>query len=382
MAIVAQLAVVCSACSSGPPGLALPSTTVPPGRLAHPLHGNALEVSGNLIHLASGPRFVVKGVVVYALPFYYDNQAVDQPLMSVTDQVASDPQGLFATIRATGANTVRIPLSALVYNDNRYGPGGPTGYLERLRAVVRAASAAGLHVVLSWWDALGEGSALLADYKSQFPMMRTVATMFRHNNRVVYEPYNEPNGMTWDQWIVLMERTLSYWRADIGYRGLLIADTPMYSWDFEPVYVRRLLQYDAALLGHADLVVANHRYPNGSPCFCGAERASWVAKVGQYVRQFPILGTEYGIADGIGPAELGWARGFLSYLSSTAIPSGFNGAIGFVWNWVDADTMTDPVTHQLNAWGDVAVSELLSRHFVSAATRPASGVASSMQRSQ
>jgi len=113
-----------------------------------------LEVRGNLIRLVSGPRFVMKGVVVYALPFYYVDHRVDRNLETVTNQAWRERARLFAAIRASGANTVRIPLSASVYDDNRYFPGGSAAYLSRLRGLVQTATADRLYVVLCWWDSL------------------------------------------------------------------------------------------------------------------------------------------------------------------------------------------------------------------------------------
>jgi hypothetical protein len=47
---------------------------------------------------------------------------------------------------------------------------------------------------------------------------------------------------------------------------------------------------------------------------------------------------------------------------------GFNGALIFVWNWVDPNTMTNLTTGKLTAWGKTAVRALGT---------PASGVSAS-----
>jgi len=318
----------------------------------------ALKVVGNTLELSSGRRFVMRGVIVYALPFYETNGGANSELASVTEYATAHARAMFARVKALGFNTVKIPISASVYASDLYGLGGPNGYLARLQAVVDAATSEGLYVVLCWWDALAEGYSVLTAYPSQLPMMRTVALMFRDNPGVIYEPFNEPHAISWDQWIVMSERTVQYWRATIGYRGVIIADTQFWSWSFDPNYVGALIRYDGALVGRPNLLIANHRYPNGNGCFCGSELASWDSLVGQYAHTFPLVGTEYGIADPIGPPELSWGQNFVTYLKDNAIPSGFNGALMFVWNWIDANTMTDPTTGKLTVWGTAVVDAL------------------------
>ena len=56
--------------------------------------------------------------------------------------------------------------------------------------------------------------------------------------------------------------------------------------------------------------------------------------------------------------KLSWGKSFLTYLKDKAIPSGFNGALIFVWNWVDPNSMTDPTTGKLTAWGAAIVAAI------------------------
>ena len=200
---------------------------------------------------------------------------------------------------------------------------------------------------------------MLTEYSSGFSMMKQVVDMFAGNPGVIYEPYNEPHEISWDQWIVISEKMLHYWRATIGFRGVIMADTQYWSWNFDPSYVAALINYDAALLGKPNLLIANHRYPNGNTCFCGSERQSWDSLLGQYIGKFPLVGDEYGISDGIGPTELAWGQQLLSYLKDQAIPAGFNGALMFVWNWVDDNSMIDLTSAgKLTIWGSAIVDDL------------------------
>jgi hypothetical protein len=300
----------------------------------------------------------MRGVIVYAMPFYETNGEPDPALASTTEAAYANRRDMFARLKALGFNTVKIPVSQSVYSGDTYGLDGTSAYLARLQAIVNAATAEGLYVDLCWMDAVGEGYSVITEYSSAFPMMHAVALMFADNPGVIYEPFNEPHEISWDQWIVISEKMLQYWRGTIGYHGVIIADTEGWSWSFDPSYVSALISYDAALLGHPNLLIANHRYPNGHVCFCGAERAFWDSLIGQYIGKFPLVGSEYGIQDVVGPPELAWGQGFVSYLKDEAIPSGFNGALMFVWNWVDPNTMTNLTTGKLTAWGTAIVAAI------------------------
>ena len=323
-----------------------------------------LSVRGNVLSTTHGHRFVIRGVVVYALPFYYGGGGrVDPALEEVTSYAWTHRSQLFQAIRATGANVVRIPVSVTVYSDNRYFAGGGRGYLQRLSGMVAAARAAGLYVIIVWWDSLGYGPHLSQDYRRLFPMMRAVERLFRHDDGVIYEPYNEPHGITWGQWLTVTTNTLVFWRKSLRYRGILILDTTGYSWDISPLYLRTILDAGRFLQSQPDLLFANHRYPNGATCFCGGDRQRWHQEVGSYLSRLPVVGSEYGIYDGHGPASANWGRGFLGNVAKNDIPRGLNGAITFVWDWVDPNSMTNPSTHQLTYWGQVVVTQLLHQHF-------------------
>ncbi len=232
----------------------------------------ALAVAGPPHDRIGGP-LRHPGSPIYALPFYVVDGRPDPQLAAVTDSAYANRASMFATLKALGYNTVRIPLQASVVAADPYGLGGMRGYLDRLQAFVDAATGAGLYVDVSWWDAFNEGASLPGDYTAEFPMMKAVVDRFSDDPRVIYEPFNEPNGISWDQWIVTFERVLLYWRGSLGYRGVIIADTPNWSRDFDPTYAAALIRYDRALLGSPNLMIANPRYPNGNQCSAGPTAA-------------------------------------------------------------------------------------------------------------
>ncbi len=96
----------------------------------------------------------------------------------------------------TGANTVRLPV-------NPYSVG--TAWWKSYRAVVDAATRSGFKVILSYW----EGSDAAKDGKVDDPaawstMWNTLTNTYKKNNRVYFEPMNEPFGYSGSDWVSLV----------------------------------------------------------------------------------------------------------------------------------------------------------------------------------
>lgn len=320
-----------------------------------------LETARNRLVTAGGQAVVLRGVNLYAVPFYLssDNRAVPA-LVKESDEIYAHRRSVFRAIRAAGANAVRIALSTAVFDSLRAGSQARHRYLQRLVTIVHAATSVGLYVDLGWWDALFDGASFPNEYRLAFPMMAQVARRLASDPRVFYEPDNEPWGISWPEWLSVMKATVRYWRTTIGYRGLLIIDTDGYSWDLSVTPMRDLLRAAPALPdGTANIAFANHRYANAMPCFCGERAIRFENQFSRYYSSFPMVGTEYGIYDGVGAAQLKWGRQFLAYLHLTALSNGLDGAFAFIWNWVNADSMTTGVAGPLTAWGRVVKRELL-----------------------
>ena len=320
---------------------------------------SALSVRGNLLVDQAGRRFVVKGVTVEVVPFYAASDEAATLLTGATDAEFANREEVFRSIRAAGANTVRIPVSADVYRS--LSAKAAADYLNRLSASVAAATANGLTVIIGWWDSLAAGSALPDQVGGWLPAMKAVADLFRRDPSVLYEPMNEPNDVEWTTWRSVTARVVSYWRKVIGYRGPLVLDTSGYSWNFDPASADAIIALDKGLLGRADVVFANHRYANQNTCFCGPEKQAFVDTIEGVVGKYAILGTEYGAFNGANPPHLEWNAEFLDYLATTSIPAGLNGAVAFVWHWIDPNTIAQPGTATLTPWGQIVEQELLAR---------------------
>jgi len=299
----------------------------------------AVSVSSNLLMVGSS-RWVARGVVDYVLPFYVDaGDRPDPDLVRYTTADFTERKRIFEAMHADGVNLVRVPVGLSAVSGKPYGL-SLNSYVRRLALVVKAARAAGLRVLICWWDSLSEGPNWPREYRGDFTMMSAVAHAFAGDPDVMYEPDNEPHGVTVAQWTDVMSATLREWRTKIGYKGVLVIDTPGYSWTFPPAAAAALEKLDGRLLGgRPELVFANHRYPNGAKCFCGAEAEAWQEAVGRWIWKFPILGGEYGSYTVGFPANRAWLGEIAAYLRRQ-VPKGLNGMIAFVWSWVDPNSLT------------------------------------------
>lgn len=332
----------------------------------------ALSVVGNVLQ-ADGQRFVLAGTSAYVLPFYTDGEGgQDESLAQTTERGYRQREKMLDQMRRSGVNTLRIPVALSGYSKDVYGLGGQRGYLERLRGVVSAAAVRDIRTIVGWWDSHSVGAAWLTTYRDSFPMMRDVREALAPWPGVMYEPFNEPHDVTWDQWAPVMEDVITFWREELSYDGVLLIDTIDYSWSFEPEMARRVQGHDARLRAAGPAVVfANHRYANERTCFCEQEKASWQEEVGQYVDEFPIAGTEYGRWTGpeFTPQDL-WNVEFARHASRVAVPAGLNGYVSFVWDWVDENSMTDDDGQQLNAYGRLVTDEVFAEYGLPPARQP------------
>lgn len=113
----------------------------------------------------------------------------------------------FARIRSWNANVVRIPLNQTFYvkGTREYNE----GYPELVDRLVRQARAAGLDVILDLHasdrgdpDYAGKKEIQqMPDVNHSIPFWRGLAAKYKNDGRVIFELYNEPNGVSWDIWL-------------------------------------------------------------------------------------------------------------------------------------------------------------------------------------
>lgn len=293
--------------------------------------------------VADGQRVVLHPVTHYLLPFYDDGHGGQDRALATTSQRAfATRDATFRRMRAMGFDAVRVPLSSALFDGAHdvYGL-GPGGALDRVRAIVASAEAAHLRVVLCWWDSLQQGAAFAEGFRAVLPSMRAVHAAVSSDTGVVFEPWNEPHDLAPGAWERTSAATVSFFRQELGYRGVLLLDTDAWSYGVDALAAGAVQRHDAALLGSpAQVVFATHRYARANTCFCGAELASWQQAVGRHLADLPVAGTEYGYTDGSGPPQPAWNSQLLDHLDTVGVPAGLNAVGSFVWDWVDANTLT------------------------------------------
>jgi len=305
-----------------------------------PVPGSGLRVEDTTLVDAGGRRFVLAGVSDYLVPFYTsEDGGVDTALAEYTTKNYYLRDEAFRRMREAGVNTLRVPLGLATYKNDVYELGGRAGYVERVRTIVQSAHRAGLAVILGWWDDTYEPGVGWSP--ELFSMMRDVLAAVHGETELMIEPVNEPAITEWEPWRKDMATMVRFWRETLGYRGVLLLDTPAYSWTFEAASARSLQSLDEELLGGpAQVMFANHRYANNNTCFCGTERDTWTQEIEGNAADFPLIGTEYGWFNRPYSEQRAWNEQFFAYLAASAVPGGFNGASAFVWSWVDDNTMT------------------------------------------
>ncbi|MFE2416902.1 glycoside hydrolase family 5 protein [Streptomyces hokutonensis] len=136
-----------------------------------------------------------------------DNYADDPVVLSglsLTDtyaQTYTKATRVIAAFRANlGANTVRLPINPYTVNGS---------YWKSYRGVIDAATAQGFKVIVSYWEGTGANKdGFIDDPATYWPMWDTVVKAYQHNQRVYFEPMNEPHGYTDAEWADLAAKWL------------------------------------------------------------------------------------------------------------------------------------------------------------------------------
>ncbi|MET7486419.1 cellulase family glycosylhydrolase [Streptomyces sp. NPDC005538] len=136
-----------------------------------------------------------------------DNYADDPVVLSglsLSDtyaQTYTKATRVIAAFRANlGANTVRLPINPYTVNGS---------YWKSYRGVIDAATAQGFKVIVSYWEGTGANKdGFIDDPATYWPMWNTVVKAYQHNQRVYFEPMNEPHGYTDAEWADLAAKWL------------------------------------------------------------------------------------------------------------------------------------------------------------------------------
>lgn len=339
--------------------------------LAAPAVSPAVAGTGAYLRTVGSPtRLKLLGVTVWPLPDYISsssNTAVDQ----YTNFDVTCGQ-----IAAAGGNCVRVRILADEYQVNGYMP--KVTYVAHCVNIAAVAATHGLYVIFCAWDALDSqtgknGSAWPANAGYTFPLITAVVQALRAANggadppMVVWEPANEPNGVSWDEWLTGWKTTVGFFRTTLAYQGLLIADSRQWSHDFgvdaatrlvAGSYLTQLEDYDAARLvaGKPNVAFARHDYPDD---YAGStySNAAWQNMTMGGASDHVLVETEFGkYNNGVDTPSWG-AAAVADWKAAGFARSNWAGFVGFIWYFrvggsPDANSIVSDVTAGTpTAWG-------------------------------
>lgn len=336
-------------------------TTPTPARVPYiliqnPGTGGGLEVSTDSIN---PHRAQLRGVNLWGMPNdkSQDHQKVAQNQWANREQIV-------ATIASWKANSVRLRLDATYYN--KLDQPGKDEYMSRLVGWSRLISDADMYVNLCFWDSLYWKSALENHYTETFELAADVFTALKDNPKLFFEPLNEPNGIEWNQWLLVMKSTVQYYRERLHYTGLLVIDTIAWSHEFLDGPMVELEQYDSRLSGtkgKPQIAFASHNYSKQSTYPGGVWSSNnWLQASGGDRQTHLIIVTEFGNQNGdsstIHPE---WSQHAATYFGRDAFKLPFyGGGFAFVFHWVDANSITATDNQTLTQWGDFVVNNFLA----------------------
>jgi len=329
-----------------------------------------VHVAGNLLKDPSNARHVVKGAAVYMMPFYTNGTGgPDAAVANTCNDNFAQRDPIFAYMHSIGINTIRLPVGASCYGgSDPYALGGTAGYLQRIANIVTSANSAGLNVLIGCWDSLGMSANWPAQYTGSLPMMQAIVNQQAANPHCMFEPWNEPNNVTWAQWSTVMNDTLDKYRTQWGYKGVLAIDTTGWSNNFDAPSMDALLTKDAGVTGTgaANLLYSHHRYANANTTFIASgDKAEFDNNIGQHLGVYPYMFTEIGFFNNQGQPQPQWNTELVAYMASPLVANGLNGFCAFVWNWVDPNNMVNANGQQgltsLNQWGQIATNGFFSK---------------------
>ncbi|HYK84681.1 MAG TPA: glycoside hydrolase family 5 protein [Ktedonobacteraceae bacterium] len=171
-----------------------PGTDLTPTVFGSPVATGMPYVQGDQIIDGAGHPLILHGAQIES-PFNYIQswQSGKQPSQmlnsTVFNQMAQDWK----------MNVLRLPISNWIYAKDT------ANYMSKLDQVIQEANAAGLYVVLDLHDDAKSGSPYgdTADLpKSEnISFWQAIASHYKNNPMVMYDPYNEPKARDWQTWL-------------------------------------------------------------------------------------------------------------------------------------------------------------------------------------
>jgi hypothetical protein len=273
-------------------------------------------------------------------------------------------------IKAWGANEVRFQLnSPLYYGQDAAGKANQLQHMKEWRDLV---TGAGMYFHIAWWDALNKNADWATKYGETFGVMTDVFNTLGNDPMVVYEPFNEPHGVSVDQWTNAFKATINHFRTNLGYTGILALDTMEWSNFYNDGAMTQLEQYDASfkgMNGKHQIVFAKHDYAQyGNPdpnqtfnidrWFRGSTAGG---SSGWDFKKHLVWETEFG-NEVDGQQRLIWSAGAATWMADKLNDGTLVGATAFLYGpWLDTNAMTTADYVTPTQWGNSVKNNFLAR---------------------
>ncbi len=267
------------------------------------------------------------------------------------------------TLNSWGANSVRLRFFLQDYN--RGDAPTKAAMITKLKGWRDLVLGKDMYLVVCFWDALyGDfgGANMAGTYQQALTVMGAVIEQLGRDERIIYEPWNEPNNITDAQWLTAMRATVTTFRTQIRYRGVLMLNSTNWSHNYLDSMYTELEALDASTLGsHHQLVFNRHDYADDYPNLTW-NATTWYNAVGGNQSKHVICESEFGNWNGSDTTmSITWSQAAASFFGTRAqTQPTFAGAIAFLYGpWYDGNATTGSDFVTPTAWGAAVRDRLL-----------------------
>jgi hypothetical protein len=284
---------------------------MPVGLAAAPLR---LRVVGNQLLTSDGRPAVLRGVNCAGMEFSNDGEG------HILETVET-------AVTEWHANLIRLPLS----QDRWFGRAplqddGGASYRALVHQLVDFCSAHNAHILLDLhWSDAGEWGKNIGQHnlpdENSIVFWKSLAPIYKDVPAVLFDLYNEPSRITWDQWFHggPMTETDEKTGAKLAYQavGLRAVLDAIRSTGAKNVVVAGGINWSYELGGIPQgrelsdpdgdgVIYANHPYPHAYERIGRETIPQWAARVEAFARKYPIIVTEFGSIEAMWPFPKDW----------------------------------------------------------------------------